>query len=100
MMLREMALRERLVRALAVVGLLFTTLGGVMFIYRTWSLTTGAALDWRLRVLLPDSISTLLLATGFALAAFGTRRLRHIGWLGVLVVILGSILLTAYVIFG
>jgi hypothetical protein len=100
MLLREMTLQERLGRALALVGLLFTSVGGVIFIYRTWSLTTGAALDWRLRVLLPDSIGTILLATSFALATFGTRRVRWAGWLGVLVVLLGSFLFTAYVIFG
>ena len=100
MILRDMTLQERLVRTLALVGLLLVILGGVVSTSRTWSLTTGAALDWRLRVLLPDGIGAILLATGFALAAFGTRRLRQVGWIGVLVVILGTIIWIGLVVLG
>lgn len=87
-------------RWLARGGLLLALTIVVISTVRTWILTEGAALDWRLRVLTPDAIGGLLVAIGFAFAGFGTPAWRRAGWSLVGLVLLSVIVWIAVAVFG
>ena len=81
-------------------GLLLSIAIVVIATARTWTLTQGAALGWRFRVLAPDAIGGVLVATGFALAGFGTQWWRRVGWRLVGLVLLSVLVWTAFAVFG
>ncbi|HXC25480.1 MAG TPA: hypothetical protein VNU46_06155 [Gemmatimonadaceae bacterium] len=67
-------------------------------LYRTWTLTDGAILQWRLHLLLPDLLGGLPIALGCALTAFGSPRLRRVGATLAILVVLGIGVWTAGVL--
>lgn len=71
---------RRRISYVALVATLLALTFVVFSTHHTWTLTDGAILSWRLRVILPDLIGGGLVAIGCALATFGSPRGRRFGW--------------------